>query len=151
MTDHTFFSSITKPGRYLGHEYNSTKKPWDSAKPRFALIFPDLYEIGMSHQGIQILYHLINADEKLLAERCFCADKDAERLLKENNTPISTLESGRSLTEFDVIGFTLPYELCYTNILTILSLADIPFYSIVKRFLKKFALFQKKKSIIALL
>jgi len=129
MTDHNFFSSITKPGRYLGHEYNSTKKSWDSAQARFALIFPDLYEIGMSHQGIQILYHLINAQESLLAERCFCTDKDVERLLKENDTPITTLESGRPLTEFDAIGFTLPYELCYTNILTILSLAKMPFYA----------------------
>lgn len=129
MTNHTFLSSIAKPGRYLGHEYNSVQKPWDSAQARFALIFPDLYEIGMSHQGIQILYHLINAHESLLAERCFCTDMDAEKLLLEAGTPITTLESGRRLTEFDILGFTLPYELCYTNILTILNLAQIPFFA----------------------
>lgn len=127
MTNHTFLSSITKPGRYLGHEYNSTQKPWNTARTRFALIFPDLYEIGMSHQGIQILYHLINKTESMLAERCFCVDKDAEKLLLETGAPITTLESGHRLTEFDFLGFTLPYELCYTNILTILNLADIPF------------------------
>lgn len=129
MTDRTILSSITRPGRYLGHEYNSVKKDWQAVSSRFALIFPDLYEIGMSHQGLQILYHLLNNREEFLAERCFCPDTDLEQLLREKNAKITSLESSRPLTDFDVLGITLPYELCYTNILTVLDLADIPFYA----------------------
>ena len=129
MTDRTILSSITRPGRYVGHEYNSVRKTWESAKIRFALIFPDLYEIGMSHQGLQILYHLLNNREDFLAERCYCPDTDMERLLREKESPLTSLESARPLGDFDVLGITLPYELCYTNILTILNLAAIPFYS----------------------
>ena len=129
MTDRTVLSSITRPGRYLGHEYNSVEKAWESAKIRFALIFPDLYEIGMSHQGLQILYHLLNNKENFLAERCFCPDIDLEQLLRQKEAPLTSLESARPLTDFDVLAITLPYELCYTNILTILNLAAIPLYS----------------------
>lgn len=129
MTDRTILSSITRPGRYLGHEYNSVQKEWQSTKIRFALIFPDLYEIGMSHQGLQILYHLLNSREDFLAERCYCPDTDLEQLLRQKKTPITSLESGHALTDFDVLGITLPYELCYSNILTILNLAAIPLYA----------------------
>ncbi len=127
MTDSSLFPYITKPGRYLGHEYNSVKKNWQTAKCRAALIFPDLYEIGMSHQGLQILYHLLNNKEEFLAERCYCPNKDVEKLLKQKKLPITSLESGKPLQDFDMLGITLPYELCYTNILTILDLAKIPF------------------------
>ena len=129
MTDRTILTSIAHPGRYIGHEYNSAQKAWDSAKIHFALIFPDLYEIGMSHQGLQILYHLLNNREEFLAERCYCPDTDLELLLRQKETSLTTLESGRPLIDFDILGITLPYELCYTNILTILNLAGIPFYS----------------------
>ncbi|GAB6191557.1 TIGR03960 family B12-binding radical SAM protein [Desulfocastanea catecholica] len=129
MTDRTILSSITRPGRYLGHEYNSVQKEWQSTKIRFALIFPDLYEIGMSHQGLQILYHLLNSKEDFLAERCYCPDTDLEQLLRQKNAPITSLESAHPLTDFDVLGITLPYELCYSNILTILNLAAIPLYA----------------------
>jgi radical SAM family uncharacterized protein/radical SAM-linked protein len=129
MTDRTILASINRPGRYLGHEYNSVRKVWESAKIRFALIFPDLYEIGMSHQGLQILYHLLNNREDFLAERCYCPDTDLERLLQQKEVPLTSLESARPLTDFDVLAITLPYELCYTNILTILNLAAIPPYS----------------------
>ena len=129
MTDRTLLSSITRPGRYLGQEYNSVKKDWESAKVRFALIFPDLYEIGMSHQGLQILYHLLNNREDFLAERCFCPDTDLEQLMLQKGSVLTSLESARPLKDFDVLGITLPYELCYTNILTILNLASIPLYS----------------------
>lgn len=129
MTYRTILSSITRPGRYIGHEFNSFQKPWESAKVRFALIFPDLYEIGMSHQGLQILYHLLNNKEDFLAERCYCPDIDLEKLLQQKQTPLTSLESTRPLTDFDVLGITLPYELCYTNILTILGLSSIPLYS----------------------
>lgn len=129
MTDSTILSSVKRPGRYLGHEYNSVTKPWDSVSVRFALIFPDLYEIGMSHQGLQILYHLLNGRQELLAERCFCPDMDLEQLLRQEDGVLKSLESARPLTDFDILGITLPYELCYTNILTILDLARIPFLS----------------------
>ncbi|MBU1565992.1 MAG: TIGR03960 family B12-binding radical SAM protein [Proteobacteria bacterium] len=129
MTDQTHLASIAKPGRYLGHEYNSFLKNWGSTKVRFALVFPDLYEIGMSHQGLQILYHLLNRQQEILAERCYCPDTDLERILRQKNQALTSLESSHPLRDFDVIGITLPYELCYTNILTILSLSDIPLYS----------------------
>ena len=129
MTDRSIFSAIAKPGRYLGQEYNSRRKEWDSARARFALVFPDLYEIGMSHHGLQILYHLVNRRDDMLAERCYCPGTDVEQLLRLKKKPLRSLESSRPLREFDVLGITLPYELCTTNILTILDLAGIPFYS----------------------
>ncbi len=129
MTNQAHLASITKPGRYLGREYNSVQKKWDSIKIRFALVFPDLYEIGMSHHGLQILYHLLNRQDAFLAERCYCPDTDLEHLLRQKNQTLTSLESLHPLKDFDVIGITLPYELCYTNILTILSLSDIPLYS----------------------
>ncbi|EKD38510.1 MAG: hypothetical protein ACD_75C00708G0002 [uncultured bacterium] len=129
MTDQTIYSSISKPGRYLGQEYNSVQKQWNSVAIRFALIFPDLYEIGMSHHGLQILYHILNRHDNFSAERCYCPDTDVERLLRNSKNPLRSLESSRPLSDFDVLGITLPYELCYTNILTILDLAAIPFYS----------------------
>lgn len=117
---------VNKPGRYLGLEYNAKNKKWEESSLTCALIFPDLYEIGMSHQGLQILYHLLNEHEGILADRCYCPDKDMEELLREKDLPLCSLESGHSLLEFDLVGITLPYELCYTNILTILDLANIP-------------------------
>ncbi|MFT5728642.1 MAG: radical SAM family uncharacterized protein/radical SAM-linked protein [Desulforhopalus sp.] len=129
MTDSRILSAINKPGRYLGHEFNSIKKDWDSVKAKVAFIFPDLYEIGMSHQGLQILYHLLNKKDEFLAERCYCPDTDVEKLLRKEDVSLTSLESGRPLKDFDILGFTLPYELCYTNILTVLDLASIPFYT----------------------
>ncbi len=129
MTDRAILSSINRPGRYLGHEYNAYEKNWQSAAIRFALVFPDLYEIGMSHQGLQILYHLINGRKEFLADRCYCPDIDLEKLLRRKKNPLTSLESARPLADFDVLGITLPYELCYTNILTILDLASIPCYA----------------------
>jgi radical SAM family uncharacterized protein/radical SAM-linked protein len=120
---------VNKPGRYLGHEYNGIVKDWEKTGLRGALIFPDLYEIGMSHQGLQILYHTLNGQVNMLAERCYCPAKDMEELLRINDLPLCSVESSRPLLDFDFIGFTLPYELCYTNILTILDLAKIPFRS----------------------
>jgi len=120
---------VNKPGRYLGHEYNASFKNWGKTAVHCALIFPDLYEIGMSHQGLQILYHILNGQKQILAERCYCPAKDMEELLREGHLPLCSLESNRPLQDFDLIGITLPYELCYTNILTILDLAGIPFRS----------------------
>ncbi len=120
---------VNKPGRYLGHEYNSIAKEWEETTIHCALIFPDLYEIGMSHQGLQILYHILNNEKNILAERCYCPAKDMEELLRSRNLPLCSLENNRPLKDFDLIGITLPYELCYTNILTILDLAMIPLHA----------------------
>jgi radical SAM family uncharacterized protein/radical SAM-linked protein len=120
---------VRKPGRYIGGELHACVKDWDGADVRFSLVFPDLYEIGMSHFGLQILYHILNAREHTLADRCFCPDIDMEQVLRQHDIPLFSLESRRSLADFDAIGITLPYELCYTNILTILDLAGIPLRS----------------------
>ena len=129
MTDSRILSTINRPGRYLGHEFNSIQKDWNNIQAKVALIFPDLYEIGMSHQGLQILYHLLNKKDEFLAERCYCPDTDVEKLLRKEGISLTSLESDTPLNDFDILGFTLPYELCYTNILTILDLASIPFYT----------------------
>jgi hypothetical protein len=81
MTDTALLSLVNKPGRYLGQEYNAAIKDWQQVDLRCALIFPDLYEVGMSHQGLQILYHILNGRPDLLAERCYCPDLDVEKLL----------------------------------------------------------------------
>jgi radical SAM family uncharacterized protein/radical SAM-linked protein len=117
---------VDRASRYSGNEFNAVHKDWHGAEARFALIFPDLYEIGMSHQGIQVLYHLINSRDDLLAERAYSPDLDLEKVLRREKMELFSLESRRPLGEFDVLGITLPYELCYTNILTILSLAGLP-------------------------
>jgi radical SAM family uncharacterized protein/radical SAM-linked protein len=117
---------VKKPGRYIGGELNAVHKDPAAIDLSFVLIFPDLYEIGMSHQGLQILYHIINKQQGLIAERCYAPDVDMEEQLRKNELPLFSIESRRPLADFDVIGITLPYELCYTNILTILDLAGIP-------------------------
>ena len=123
----TLLPLVRKPSRYLGNEFNVVKKEWDRAGLRLALVFPDLYEIGMSHHGLQILYRIINARADLLAERVYAPDTDMEALLRQRRIPLFSLESRRPLARFDLVGITLPYELCYTNILTILELGQIPF------------------------
>ncbi len=120
---------VKKPSRYIGHEFNACYKNWDESDLRVALVFPDLYEIGMSHHGLHILYAIINAQEGLLADRVYAPDKDLEKLLQGQSASIFGVESRRPLADFDMIGITLPYELCYTNILTILALGHIPFRS----------------------
>ncbi|MGV1099407.1 TIGR03960 family B12-binding radical SAM protein [Thiovibrio sp. JS02] len=120
---------VQQPSRYGGNEFNVIRKEWDKAALRMVLAFPDLYEIGMSHQGLQILYHLVNGREDLLAERVYAPDRDLEALLRAHDLPLFSLESRRPLAEFDVLGITLAYELCYSNVLTILAAAGIPFRS----------------------
>ncbi|HET97470.1 MAG TPA: TIGR03960 family B12-binding radical SAM protein [Desulfurivibrio alkaliphilus] len=122
----TILAGIARPGRYCGNEFNAVKKDWDRSDLRLALIFPDLYEIGMSHQGLQILYHLVNARPEWLAERAYAPDLDLEAALRQAGLPLFSLESRRPLADFDLLGITLPYELCYSNILTILDLAGLP-------------------------
>ena len=118
---------VEKPSRYLGSEINIVRKDLGRVKLRFVLAFPDLYEIGTSHFGMQILYHILNADPDIAAERVFAPGVDMEMLLRNAGRPLFSLESHESIRRFDIIGFSLLYELNYTNILTILDLAKIPF------------------------
>ena len=121
-----FLPLTRRPSRYLGNEINACHKDWNEAGLRVALVFPDLYEIGMSHLGLHILYHIINEIPWALADRAYCPDVDLEKLLRSEKVPLWGLESRRPLSDFDILAITLPYELCYTNILTILDLAGIP-------------------------
>ncbi|MFA6431066.1 MAG: radical SAM protein [Candidatus Margulisiibacteriota bacterium] len=123
--DEQILPNVQKPARYIGNELNSIHKDWDAAKIRVALAYPDLYEIGMSNMGIQILYHIINQQEDLLAERFFAPLPDMENLLRSTNSELLTLESFHPVKEFDLIGFSLGHELTYTNIITMLKLAGI--------------------------
>jgi radical SAM family uncharacterized protein/radical SAM-linked protein len=117
---------IKNPLQYLDGEVNAVRKDFESAAARIALAFPDLYELGMSHQGLKILYEIVNAREEYLAERVFTPWLDREEQLRREGAPLAALESGRPLSHFDVLGFTLPYELTATNILTMLDLAQLP-------------------------
>lgn len=119
--------SVRKPARYIGGEYNSIKKNWDSVSLRFCLCCPDLYEIGMSNLGIKILYHVLNRQENILCERSFTPWTDMEKAMRENNIPMFSLESRMPLKEFDILGFSFSYELSYSNMLTMLDLSGIPF------------------------
>ncbi len=120
---------VEKPSRYLGTEINCIKKDKNKIKLSIALVFPDLYEIGTSHLGLNILYHILNSHEEIAAERVFVPGIDMEAYLRSSNTPVMSLESKKPLKEFDIIGFSLLYELNYTNVLNILDLAKIPFFS----------------------
>ncbi|WP_232370799.1 TIGR03960 family B12-binding radical SAM protein [Desulfogranum marinum] len=120
---------VRKPGRYIGGELNVVDKTWEEEQVHFCLIFPDLYEIGMSHQGLQILYHILNQRSDALAHRCFTPDVDMEAALKARRQPLFSLEQRRPLADYDILGITLPYELCFTNILTVLDLAFIPIHA----------------------
>ena len=121
--------SVSKPSRYIGHEINAIRKDTSTVRTRVALIFPDTYEIGMSHLGLKILYHILNNIDDVAAERAFVPWTDMEELLTSKGLPLLSVESSLPLAKFDIIGFTLPYELCYTNILTTLSLSGIPLHS----------------------
>ena len=120
---------VQKPARYVGGELNSVVKNPNEVDIRYAFCFPDIYEIGMSHLGMKILYGLVNEREDAWCERVFVPDVDMEEQMRKNNVPIFALESGDYIKDFDIIGFTLMYELCYTNVLNMLDLAGIPLYS----------------------
>ncbi|MFH1759542.1 MAG: radical SAM protein, partial [bacterium] len=129
ILENEILPNVMKPSRYTNHELNSIHKDWNKAKVKTALIFPDVYEVGMSNLAIQILYYIINKEENYLAERVFCPWPDMENLLREKKLPLFALESKKPLTEFNLLGFSLSHELLYTNILTILDLSNIPFLS----------------------
>lgn len=118
---------VESPSRYLGNEINVSRKNWNDVKLHMALAFPDLYEIGTSHFGLQILYNILNETDDVLAERVFTPAVDMEEELRSSNLKLSSLESSTALDKFDIIGFSLLYELNYTNVLNMLSLSHIPF------------------------
>lgn len=124
-----YLSLVSKPVRYLGQEIHSIKKELSKVKLRFCLAFPDVYEVGMSHLGIQILYHLLNRKEWIACERVFAPWVDMEKILRDKKILLFSLESSTPLNQFDVIGFSLQYELCFTNVLNMLDLSDIPLFS----------------------
>lgn len=121
--------SIEKPARYIGGEYNSVMKDKEQVDVRFCMCFPDAYEIGMSHLGIQILYDMFNRREDTWCERVYSPWPDLHKVMKEQHIPLFALESQDPLKEFDFLGITLQYEMCYTNILQVLDLAEIPIWS----------------------
>lgn len=117
---------IEKPARYIGNEVNSVMKERDQVDIRFAMCFPDVYEIGMSHLGIQILYDMFNQREDTWCERVYSPWPDLDRILREKKIPLFALESQDAVKDFDFLGLTLQYEMCYTNVLQILDLSQIP-------------------------
>ncbi|RPH52154.1 MAG: TIGR03960 family B12-binding radical SAM protein [Desulfobacteraceae bacterium] len=120
---------VEQPSRYLGSEINAVKKDYAGIKLSVALAFPDLYEVGSSHFGLQILYHILNKQSDIVAERVFTPAVDFEAYLRSSDTPLCSLETRRPLNKFDIIGFSLLYELNFTNILTMLDLVKIPFFA----------------------
>ena len=118
---------IEKPARYIGHEINSIVKDRNAVDVRFCMCFPDVYEIGMSHLGIQILYDMLNSFEDTWCERVYSPWPDLDAIMREEKIPLFALESQEPVKNMDFLGITLQYEMCYTNILQILDLADIPF------------------------
>jgi len=120
---------VSRPARYTGGEWNSIVKDWNAVPIRVALAFPDVYEVGMSNLALPILYKILNEQPDILAERVFAPWLDMEDQMRKHHMPLFSLESKRPLSDFDVIGFSLGYELTYTNVLNMLNLADIPVYS----------------------
>jgi radical SAM family uncharacterized protein/radical SAM-linked protein len=124
-----FLPRVAKPARYIGGEHGERKKPWHSVQARVCLAFPDVYDIGMSHLGYRILYKLLNDDPELLAERCYAPWSDMQTELRNHGELLRSLENARPLCEFDVVGFSLQYELTYSNVLHMLQLGGIPLRS----------------------
>ena len=118
--------TVEKPARYIGNEVNSVIKDRNKVDIRFAMCFPDVYEIGMSHLGIQILYDMFNRFEDTWCERVYSPWMDLDKIMREKNIPLFALESQDAIKDFDFLGITLQYEMCYTNILQILDLAQMP-------------------------
>jgi radical SAM family uncharacterized protein/radical SAM-linked protein len=132
LTEHpyaSFLDKVEKPSRYVGGEHGEVVKEWDAATARMCLAFPDIYDIGMSHLGFRILYAILNRHEKLLAERAYMPWTDMEGELRSRGEPLRSLETWRPLSAFDVVGFSLQFELTFTNVLAVLELGGIPLRS----------------------
>jgi radical SAM-linked protein len=126
VLEHEVLPLVAKPHRYVGHERGVVRKDWDAVRVRMLFCYPDLYEVGMSHPGTQILYHVVNREPAWLMERAYTPWPDMEALMRERRIPLFSLESKRAARDFDIIGFTLQSELTYTNVLTMLDLAGVP-------------------------
>jgi radical SAM family uncharacterized protein/radical SAM-linked protein len=124
-----FLSEVSRPGRYAGNELNLIQKEWDQVAVTFALAFPDVYEIGMSHLGLGILYHVLNQQDWILCERVFSPWTDMESEMRNRKIPLFSIESKKPIRRFDILGITLQYELQYSNVLNLIDLAGIPLYS----------------------
>src|SRR5574338_773940 len=121
---------VQKPGRYVGGELNQVDKDWDTIETHCALIFPDIYDIGLPNLGVAILYDQINRRADALAERAYAPWFDMEAEMRKAEIPLYGLESKHALADFDILGFTLPYESLFTNVLNILDLAGLPVRSV---------------------
>jgi radical SAM family uncharacterized protein len=121
--------TVQKPGRYTGGEYNSIVKDWDAINVKVALAFPDVYDLGMSNLGLAILYDILNREKDVLAERVYVPWPDMEAAMRQAKLPLYSLETHHALTDFDLIGVTLPYEQLYSNLLTLLDLGGMPLLS----------------------
>jgi radical SAM family uncharacterized protein len=126
----TILGRVKKPARYQGGEWNTVVKPWDSVRLRVLLSYPDAYEVGVSNQGLQILYSIVNGDARYLCERVYAPWPDMEAELRAAALPLFSLESKRPVGEFDVVGFSLGYETVYTNVLTMLDVSGVPLRSV---------------------
>ena len=124
---------IDKPARYICHEINAIYKDKSKIDIRFCMCFPDVYEIGMSHLGIQILYDLFNKRDDVWCERVYSPWIDLHQIMKAENIPLFALESQDNIKDFNFLGITLQYEMCYTNIIQILDLSQIPIYAIDRK------------------
>ena len=120
---------MKSPGRYTGGEFNQILKAWEDTDLKVALLFPEIYDLGMSNLGLTILYDLINQSPHFLAERVFVPWTDMEGLMRSEKIPLYALESKRPVVDFDILAVSLPYESLYTNFLNALDLAQIPLYS----------------------
>ena len=117
---------IDKPARYLGNEINAVMKNPEDVDIRFVMAFPDIYEIGMSYLGIQIIYDMLNSREDTWCERVYSPWTDLDAVMREKNIPLFALESQDAVRDFDFLGITLQYEMCYTNVLQLLDLSGYP-------------------------
>ncbi|HJY59856.1 MAG TPA: B12-binding domain-containing radical SAM protein, partial [Streptosporangiaceae bacterium] len=120
---------VRKPIQYVGGEVGSVTKDWDTADVRWALCYPDAYEVGLPNQGVQILYEVLNEREGVLAERTYTVWPDLEALMREHGVPQFTVDTHRPVSAFDALGFSLATEMAYTNLLTVLDLTGIPLFS----------------------
>lgn len=122
--------SVGKPIQYIGGELNSVIKPWDDAEVRWALMYPDAYEVGQPNQGVQILYEVLNERDWILAERTYAVLADMEKVMREHQIPQFTVDSHRPVGAFDLLGVSFATELGYTNLLTALDLAGVPLHAV---------------------
>ena len=127
--DDDILLNIEKPARYIGHEVNSVMKDKNAVDIRFAMCFPEVYEVGMSHLGIQILYDMFNRREDTWCERVYSPWIDLDKIMREKHIPLFALESQDPVKDFDFLGITLQFEMCYTNVLQVLDLSGIPLHN----------------------